>query len=89
MSRICLNIEVLYGLIKYAKPSEYLMQLPVLYYSGEDAKLAAELEASSERKGKKLTRIDAMIAAIAIDNNAKLYTSNNKHFEGVNRLALF
>lgn len=81
--------EVMYGLIKYAKPSEYLMQLPVLYYSGEDAKLAAELEVSSERKGKKLARIDAMIAAIVINNNARLYTNNKKHFESVNRLVLF
>lgn len=81
--------EVLYGLIKYAKPSAYLMQLPVLDYSKADAELAAELEVEGERKGKKLSRTDAMIASIAINNNAKLYTNNRKHFEGVNRLALF
>ncbi|MEM3201533.1 MAG: type II toxin-antitoxin system VapC family toxin [Candidatus Micrarchaeaceae archaeon] len=81
--------EVLYGLMKYARPSEYLMQLPVLAYTREDAALAAELEFDTERRGKKLARTDAMIAAIAINNNAKLYTNNKKHFAGISKLALF
>jgi len=81
--------EALYGLLKYAKPSDYLMQLPVLDYTKEDAKLAAELEASSEAKGLKGLRMDAMIAAIAINNNAKLYTNNKKHFESFSALELF
>lgn len=80
---------VLYSLIKFAKPSEYLLQLPVLFYSKEDARLAAELEVDGERKGKKIARTDSMIAAIAINNNAKLYTNNRKHFEGISRLELF
>lgn len=81
--------EVLYGLMKYAKPSEYIMQLPILSYSGEDARIAAELEYTTEKKGRKLSRTDAMIAAIAINNNAKLYTNNKKHFAEINRLELF
>ncbi len=81
--------EVLYDLMKYAKPSEYLMQLPVLDYSAKDAELAARLEIGMERKGRKMARIDAMIAAIAINANAKLYTNNKKHFNGIAGLELF
>ena len=81
--------EVLYGLMKYAKPSEYLMQIPVLDYSSGDAELSAKLEISMERKGRKMARTDAMIAAIAINANAKLYTNDKKHFKGVAGLELF
>ncbi|MHB1830392.1 MAG: type II toxin-antitoxin system VapC family toxin [Candidatus Micrarchaeaceae archaeon] len=81
--------EIMYGLIKYAKPSEYILQLPVLGFSKEDAKLAAGLEFSSERKGRKPLRTDAMIAAIAINNNAKLYTNDKKHFGCFDGLELF
>lgn len=81
--------EVLYGLIKYAKPSEYLLQLPVLNYSKEDARLAAGIELLAEKLGKKVSRTDAMIAAIAINSNSKLYTNNKKHFAGIDNLELF
>lgn len=81
--------ETLYGLLKYAKSSEYLMQLPVLNYTKEDAMLAAKLEINSEAKGWKVLRTDAMIAAIAINNNARLYTNNKRHFEHFGSLELF
>ena len=81
--------EVLYGLLKYAKQAEYILQIPALEYDREDAKLAAELEWGTETKGKKIARADAMIAAIAINNNAKLYTNNKKHFSDIGGLELF
>lgn len=81
--------ELMYGLLKYAKPSEYILQLPVLNFSKEDAKLASGLELSSERKGRKPVRTDAMIAAIAINNNARLYTNDRKHFACFDGLELF
>ena len=71
------------------KQTEYILQLPVLEYSKEDAKLAAELEWKTETKGKKLARADAIVAAIAINNNAKLYTNNKKHFSEIDGLDLF
>jgi tRNA(fMet)-specific endonuclease VapC len=80
--------EILYGLLKYAKPSEYLLQLPVLDYTKDDAKLAAEMEIRAEARGRKALRTDAMIAAIAINNNAKLYTNNKSHFEYFDGLEL-
>lgn len=81
--------EVLYGLLKYARQTEYLLQLPTIDYDKEDAKLAAELEWKTEMKGRKINRADAMIAAIAINNNAKLYTNNKKHFSEIAGLELF
>ena len=65
------------------------MQIPTLEYNKEDAKLAAELEWKTEIKGRKIARADAMIAAIVINNNAKLYTNNKKHFSGIVDLELF
>jgi tRNA(fMet)-specific endonuclease VapC len=81
--------EVLYGLIKYGKPSGYVGQLPILNYSKEDAMLAADLELVTEAKGKKIARIDAMVAAITINSNARLFTNNKKHFSDIERLELF
>lgn len=81
--------EVLYGLLKYAKQTEYILQIPTLEYNKEDAKLAAELEWRTETKGRKIARADAMIAAIAINNNARLYTNNKKHFSDIADLELF
>ena len=81
--------EVLYGLLKYARQTEYLLQLPTIDYDKEDAKLAAELDWTPEMKGRKINRADAMIAAIAINNNAKLYNNNKKHFSEIAGLELF
>jgi predicted nucleic acid-binding protein len=82
---ICITVinlhEVLYGLSKYAKPVKDVLRLPVLNYRKEDAILASELELKTERRGKPVRRMDAMIAAMTINNNAKLYTFNTKHFK--------
>jgi len=82
---ICITVinlhEILYGLNKYAKPVKDVLRLPVLSYGKQDAVLASELELKTERKGTPIRRTDAMIAAITINNNAKLYTFNEKHFK--------
>ncbi len=80
--------EILYGLYKYAKPVEEVLRLPVVSYTKDDAVLAAKLEIEMERKGKAIRRTDAMIAAIAINNGAKLYTLNLKHFKPLTSLGL-
>ena len=80
--------EILYGLYKYAKPVEEILRLPVVSYTKDDAVLAAKLEIEMERKGKAIRRTDAMIAAIAINNGAKLYTLNLKHFKPLTSLGL-
>lgn len=80
--------EILYGLYKYAKPVEEVLRLPVLSYGKEDAELSAKLELEAEKLGHVVSRMDAMIAAIAINNGAKLYTFNQKHFKPFEKLGL-
>lgn len=71
--------ELLYGLDKHAKPEKDIAQLPVAGYGREDAVLSAKLELAAERKGAAVRRADAMIAAVAINRNALLYTFD-RHF---------
>ena len=68
--------EVLYGLHKYGKPIKELLLLPILSYTKKDAVLASKIELEVEKKGKISCRTDAIIAAITINNGAKLYTFN-------------
>ena len=80
--------EVLYGLHKYAKPVKEILLLPVLSYTKKDAVLSSKIELEVEKKGKTVCRTDAMIAAITINNDAKLYTFNLKHFNAFQDLGL-
>ena len=80
--------EILYGLYKFAKPIDEILKIPVLSYTGKDAQLAARIELEMEKRGKAIRRTDAMIAAIAINNGAKLYTFNLKHFKPIEALGL-
>jgi len=89
---ICITVinlhEILYGLSKYAKPVREVLRLPVLSYRKEDAILASELELKLERRGMPIRRTDAMIAAITINNNAKLYTFDVRHFKPLEEYGL-
>lgn len=80
--------EILYGLNKYAKPIKDVLRLPVLSYRKQDAILASELELKMELKGTPIRRMDAIIAAITINNNAKLYTFDVKHFKPLEEYGL-
>jgi len=80
--------EVLYGLNKYGKPVKELLLLPILSYTKKDAMLASKIELEVEKKGKIACRTDAMIAAITINNGAKLYTFNIKHFKTLQDLGI-
>ncbi len=72
--------EVRYGLEKYAKKSQELSDLPALDYTAEDAKLSSALELMAERKGRKIRRMDSMIAATVINNGAHIFTMDTRHF---------
>jgi predicted nucleic acid-binding protein len=50
--------------------------------------LASKIELEVEKKGKIAYRADAMIAAMTINNGAKLYTFNVKHFQALQDLGL-
>lgn len=65
-----------------------VMLLDAVEFQKGDASLSAKLEIESERKGKKVARFDAMIAAVAINRKFKLFTFNKKHFEGIDGLEL-
>jgi tRNA(fMet)-specific endonuclease VapC len=75
--------EVLYGLNKYGKPVEELLLLPILSFTKKDALLSSRIEIEAEKRGKIIGRTDSMIAAITINNGAKLYTFNQKHFRNL------
>ena len=73
--------EVLFGFYKHDKPVTDLLQLSVLSYSKNDAMLSSKLELEAEHAGKPIGRTDTMVATIAINNNAILYTFDLKRFE--------
>jgi len=72
--------EVLYVLLKRGKHLPDLMRIRAIPYTREEATLSASLEIHAERAGTPSGRTDTMIAAVAINNNAKLYTFNKSHF---------
>lgn len=83
--------EILYGMFKYGdkqKPEKILL-LDVFDFTKDDATLSARLEVKAEKKGKKIPRFDAMIAAVAINRGFQLFTFNKDHFEGFEELELF
>jgi len=80
--------EILYGLQKYAKPVREVLRLPVLNFTKRDANLSAKIELEAESRGTPIRRIDAMIAAITINNGASLYTPDLKHFQPLKALGL-
>ena len=73
--------EVLYGLVKHGKHAPGLLRIRALPYTRKEAALSVNLELHAERMGTPSGRADAMIAAIAMNNNAKLYTFNRRHFQ--------
>ncbi|MFH1100604.1 MAG: type II toxin-antitoxin system VapC family toxin [Methanobacteriota archaeon] len=82
-------LEILYGIYKYGKNKiPEVERLETIDFSKEDASLAAKLELDAEKKGHHLSRTDAMIAAIALNKKAKLFTFNTKHFQDIPKLVL-
>jgi predicted nucleic acid-binding protein len=81
--------EIQYGIYKFGKKKiKELDQIDILDFNREDAKLSAKLELECERKGKVVSRTDSMIAAIAINRKAKIFTFNKKHFQSFSKLKL-
>jgi tRNA(fMet)-specific endonuclease VapC len=80
--------EILYGLQKYAKPTKEILLLPCISYTKKDSTLSSTIELEAEKEGSPIRRTDAMIAAITINNNATLYTFNQKHFTSLTKQGL-
>jgi len=92
ISLTSLNLhEILFGMYKYAdmQKAEKIKLLEVVDFTKDDAVLSARLELEAEKKGNKIPRFDAMIAAIAINRGFKLFTFNKDHFEVFEELELF
>ena len=81
--------EILYGHYKRNKKIKDILQINIIEFNKKDAELAAEIESNLEKQGKTISRIDTMIAAIAINRKANIYTFNKKHFENIKQLKLF
>lgn len=83
--------EILFGLYKYASNSkiEKILVFDVTDFTKDDAVLSAKLEAKAEKKGDKVPRFEAMIAAIAINRGLKLFTFNKKYFEVFEDIVMF
>jgi predicted nucleic acid-binding protein len=80
--------EIMYCLLKFAKPTAEILQIPVLSYTKEDSRLSAQLELGSERAGRPVRRTDAMIAAACINNEADIFTFDLKHFQPLKAFGL-
>lgn len=81
--------EILFGHYKYNKKVKDILQINTIEFNKKDAELSAKIEFDLEKKGKIIPRTDTMIAAIAINRKAKIYTFNNKHFQNIKQLKLF
>lgn len=82
--------EILYGLFKIDREDvvKRVLELSVIEYNKEDARLSSKLEVEMEKRGRKVARLDCMIVAIAINRDAYLYTLNTRHFTGFEELGL-
>ncbi|MBL7168215.1 type II toxin-antitoxin system VapC family toxin [Candidatus Bathyarchaeota archaeon] len=80
--------EILYGLEKYAKPIKDVLLLPALPYTKRDAQTSARMETDAEADGRPTRRTDAMIAAIAVNHGASLFTFNVRHLKPLEKMGL-
>lgn len=81
--------EILYGHYKIGKKIKGISQINTIEFNKKDAELSAKLEIDAEKNGKAIPRIDTMIAAIALNRKAKIYTFNKKHFQSLKQIKLF
>ena len=81
--------ESLSGHYKTNKKIRDILQISTIGFDKKDAELSAKIEFQLEKKGEKISRIDTMIAAIAINRKAKIYTFNKKHFQKIGQIKLF
>ena len=80
--------EILYGMEVVAMSVKDVLLLPVLDYTKRDALISAEIEVEAERSGSAIRRMDAMIASVAINHGALLYTFDMKHFKPLEDMGL-
>jgi tRNA(fMet)-specific endonuclease VapC len=68
---------------------EFLQRdIELLKFNGEDARVAAEIRAELERKGKRIGEYDTLIAGQALARNMVLVTANTREFARVKGLVV-
>jgi len=70
------------------KINKLISSLVILDLNKQSAILSGEIEADLIKKGEKIDLEDIMIAAIAITNNERLITRNEKHFKKIKGLEI-
>jgi tRNA(fMet)-specific endonuclease VapC len=87
--------ELLYGARASARAAEntervwqFLQIVSVADFDRACAETYSRLRLSLRQKGRPTSEIDALIAAVALANNAVLVTHNTKHFEHIGGLQL-
>jgi len=68
---------------------ELVERLEPLKFTSNSAKISGKIIADLERKGEPIDFRDAMIAGIALENEALIYTRNMRHFKRVEELKLY
>lgn len=93
--RVCTTVITAFELWAGAKQQNQmrsveilLLALPIINLDSQSAKRAGELKASLEQKGITLGMADSLIAGICLENKAKLFTRNYRHFSQVEGLKL-
>ena len=81
--------EILYGHYKSNKKIKGIQEINTIGFNKKDVEISAKIENDLEKKGKIVPRFDAMIAAIVINRNAKIFTYNKKHFQNIKQIKLF
>jgi tRNA(fMet)-specific endonuclease VapC len=87
--------ELLYGARASARSGEnlqrvrdFLQVVGVADFDPTAADVYSQIRLSLRQKGRPTGEIDALIAAVALANNAILVTHNARHFENIDRLQL-
>ncbi len=62
--------------------------IPILDYTGQDARVAGEIRAQLERQGARIGEYDTLIAGQALARSLVLVTANTKEFSRVRGLAV-
>jgi predicted nucleic acid-binding protein len=78
-----LNVAEVYAGMRAGEATDaeaLLVTLQLYELSGQSARLAGKLRNTWSRKGHTLSLADAIVAAIAIENECQLLTDNQKHF---------
>jgi len=64
---------------EYSDAVRFLERLTVLPFTASSARIAANIEFELKEKGRQMNLIDVLIAAVAIENNAKLVTKDESY----------